>query len=201
MTWHDPNLAPGTLPGKFEVNAHSNDCYTAGGPSKVVGSFTVTDTHGQDVDNPVFEFDVCFDPHSSNTPTGVAVATPPATPTTPPPPPPPLPPRPNAPPPHGPLNPPPTRSDRDARCARPPALPPGRLAAAPDGSINPTLTCSDGDAGCAGTVTATLGHRTLGSATYAIAPGQRTAVHFNTNSKPHGALTLTTHPFNGTAPT
>jgi hypothetical protein len=80
MTWHDPNLQPGSLPGKFEVNAHSNDCYTAGGPSKIVGSFTLTDTHGHDVDNPVFEFDVCFDPNSPNTPTGVTVATPTATP-------------------------------------------------------------------------------------------------------------------------
>jgi len=80
MTWHDPTLAPGLLPGKFEVNAHSNDCYTAGGPSKIVGPFTVTDTHGNDVDNPVFEFDVCFDPKSSNAPTGVVVATPTPTP-------------------------------------------------------------------------------------------------------------------------
>jgi hypothetical protein len=76
MTWRDPNLPAGTLPGKFEVNAHSNDCYTAGGPSKIVGSFTVPDTQGQDVDNPVFEFDVCFDPTSSNAPTHIVVATP-----------------------------------------------------------------------------------------------------------------------------
>jgi hypothetical protein len=76
MTWHDPTLPPDTLPGKFEINAHSNDCYTAGGPSKIVGSFTVPDTRGQDVDNPVFEFDVCFDPKSSNAPTHVVVATP-----------------------------------------------------------------------------------------------------------------------------
>src|SRR3954454_5084572 len=79
MTWHDPNLPPGTLPGKFEVNAHSNDCYTAGGPSKIVGSLTLTDTHGHDVDNPVFEFDVCFDANSPNTPTGITVPTPTAT--------------------------------------------------------------------------------------------------------------------------
>ena len=24
----------------------------------------IVDTHGRDVDNPVFEFDACFDPHS-----------------------------------------------------------------------------------------------------------------------------------------
>src|SRR3954451_2759897 len=76
MTWQDPNLASGVLPGKFEVNAHSNDCYTAGGPSKVVGSFTVSDTHGRDVDNPVFEFDVCFNPNSSTSPTHIAVPPP-----------------------------------------------------------------------------------------------------------------------------
>ena len=81
MTWHDPTLPPDSLPGKFEINAHSNDCYTAGGPSKIVGSFTITDTHGNQVDNPVFEFDTCFDPRTSNAPTRVAVATPPATPT------------------------------------------------------------------------------------------------------------------------
>jgi hypothetical protein len=81
MTWHDPNIPAANLPGKFEVNAHSNDCYTAGGPSKTIGSFTITDTHGNDVDNPVFEFDVCFDPKSSNAPTGVIVATPTPTPT------------------------------------------------------------------------------------------------------------------------
>src|SRR3954468_9276666 len=81
MTWNDPTLPPGLLPGKFEVNAHSNDCYTAGGPSKLVGSFPPPRTPGQDVDNPVFEFDVCFDPDSPNTPTGVTVATPTPTPT------------------------------------------------------------------------------------------------------------------------
>jgi hypothetical protein len=76
MTWHDPNVPADNLPGKFEMNVHSNRCYTAGGPSKVVGTFTITDTKGNDVDNPVFEFDACFDPKSSNAPTGVVIATP-----------------------------------------------------------------------------------------------------------------------------
>jgi hypothetical protein len=80
MTWTDPNVPADTLPGKFEMNVHSNDCYTAGGPSKIVGTFTITDTHGNDVDNPVFEFDSCLNPKSSNTPTGVVIATPTATP-------------------------------------------------------------------------------------------------------------------------
>ena len=81
MTWNDPNVSSDNLPGKFEMNVHSNDCYTAGGPSKTVGTFTITDIHGNDVDNPVFEFDACFDPKSSNAPTGVVVATPTPTPT------------------------------------------------------------------------------------------------------------------------
>jgi hypothetical protein len=79
MTWKDPNIPAGTLPGKFEVTAHTNDCYTAGGPSKIVGAWTITDTHGNDVDNPVFEFDTCFNPESSNAPTGVTIPTTPST--------------------------------------------------------------------------------------------------------------------------
>jgi hypothetical protein len=169
MTWHDPNLPADTLPGKFEVNAHSNDCYTAGGPSKVVGSFTVTDTHGRDVDNPVFEFDVCFNPTSSDAPTGIAVATPAASAT-----------------------------------AVPPAalaLPSGPIAAAADGSINLTLRCSHGNPGCAGALDARLGQHIVGTATYAIAPGQQMAVHFHIHGKPQGSLTLTANPAIGTAPT
>jgi hypothetical protein len=50
--------------GKFELQVKSNSCYTAGGPSKLVGLVTITDTHGHDVPNPVFEFDGCFDPNS-----------------------------------------------------------------------------------------------------------------------------------------
>ena len=55
-----PDAAEGY--GKFELNVHSNDCYTAGGPSKLIGPSTITDTHGREVTNPVFEFDGCFDP-------------------------------------------------------------------------------------------------------------------------------------------
>jgi hypothetical protein len=50
--------------GKFEVQVKSNSCYTAGGPSKLIGLATITDTHGVDVPNPVFEFDGCFDPNA-----------------------------------------------------------------------------------------------------------------------------------------
>ncbi len=71
MSWHDKNVDETLMPGKFEINAHSNDCYTAGGPSKLVGLLTITDKNGKDVPNPAFEFDGCFDPHGSNKPTGV----------------------------------------------------------------------------------------------------------------------------------
>jgi hypothetical protein len=81
MSWKDPAVPLPDGFGKFEVSAHSNDCYTAGGPSKLIGLQTITDTHGNDVPNPVFEFDSCFDPHTSNAPTGVAFATPTPTPT------------------------------------------------------------------------------------------------------------------------
>ena len=76
MSWKDPNVQLPDGYGKFELNAHSNDCYTASGPSKLVGLQTITDTRRNDVPNPVFEFDACFDPHGSNAPTGVAFATP-----------------------------------------------------------------------------------------------------------------------------
>jgi hypothetical protein len=49
--------------GKFELQVKSNSCYIAGGPSKLVGGATITDAHGRDVTNPVFEWDGCFDPH------------------------------------------------------------------------------------------------------------------------------------------
>src|SRR4051794_27141106 len=72
MSWTDPQVPmPTEGYGKFELNVHSNDCYTAGGPSKLTGFLTMTDVHGREVDNPVFEFDGCFDPNSSNTRTGV----------------------------------------------------------------------------------------------------------------------------------
>jgi hypothetical protein len=68
MHWNDPNVPLSDGTGKFEMNVHSNACYTAGGPSKLTGLLTITDTHGETVDNPVFEFDGCFDPSGSSTP-------------------------------------------------------------------------------------------------------------------------------------
>ena len=71
MSWHDPqNPMPTEGYGKFELNVHSNDCYTAGGPSKLTGFLTLTDQAGKEVTNPLFEFDSCFDPHGDNSPTG-----------------------------------------------------------------------------------------------------------------------------------
>ena len=71
--WTDPNVPmPPEGYGKFEVTVHSNDCYTAGGPSKLVGFQTIDDHRGRTVNNPVYEFDGCFDPNGDNTPTGVS---------------------------------------------------------------------------------------------------------------------------------
>lgn len=71
VSWTDPNVPmPPEGYGKFEVDVHSNGCYTAGGPSKLVGFQTITDTRGREVTNPVYEFDGCFDPNGDNTPTG-----------------------------------------------------------------------------------------------------------------------------------
>jgi len=69
--WADPNVPmPLEGYGKFEVTVHSNDCYTAGGPSKLVGFQTISDRSGRTVNNPAYEFDGCFDPNGDNTPTG-----------------------------------------------------------------------------------------------------------------------------------
>jgi hypothetical protein len=72
MSWTDPEVPmPPEGYGKFELNVHSNDCYTVGSPSKLTGFLTMTDAEGREVTNPVFEFDGCFDPNGDNTPTGV----------------------------------------------------------------------------------------------------------------------------------
>lgn len=72
MSWTDPDVPmPPEGYGKFELNVHSNDCYTASGPSKLTGFLTMTDARGREVTNPVFEFDGCFDPDGDNAPTGV----------------------------------------------------------------------------------------------------------------------------------
>lgn len=62
MTFHD-NADTAQL-GKFEVQVKADSTYVAGGPSKLIGLATITDKSGQDVPNPVFEFDGAFDPNS-----------------------------------------------------------------------------------------------------------------------------------------
>ena len=71
MSWHDPEVPmPPEGYGKFELNVHTNDCYTVGAPGKLTGVQTMTDKDGKTVNNPVYEFDGCFDPHGDNRPTG-----------------------------------------------------------------------------------------------------------------------------------
>lgn len=60
VTWNDGTAKSQT--GKFELQVHANSCYTGNGPASLVGSFTVVDTTGREVPNPVNAFDVCFDP-------------------------------------------------------------------------------------------------------------------------------------------
>ena len=73
MSWQDPNVPmPTEGYGKFEVTVRSNDCFTAGAPSKLVGFPTLTDTKGREVTNPASEFDGCFDPAADNSPTGTS---------------------------------------------------------------------------------------------------------------------------------
>ena len=71
MSWTDPQVPmPPEGYGKFELNVHSNDCFTAAGPTKLTGYLTITDKDGNEVTNPAFEFDGCFDPAGDNTATG-----------------------------------------------------------------------------------------------------------------------------------
>ncbi|TIC79283.1 hypothetical protein [Nocardioides sp. GY 10127] len=71
MSWQDPEVPmPTEGYGKFELTVRSNDCFTASSPSKLVGYATMTDASGKTVTNPAYEFDGCFDPDTSNTPTG-----------------------------------------------------------------------------------------------------------------------------------
>ncbi|MCW3038301.1 MAG: hypothetical protein JWM31_206 [Solirubrobacterales bacterium] len=169
MSWQDPNVPLPDGFGKFELNVHSNDCYTAGGPSKLVGLITIADTHGTDVDNPVFEFDGCFDPHGSDKPTGVTFATTSTTPATP------------------------------AAGPATLTLPTGRLSVDPRGTAPIVLICATGDGGCAGTLTATSGARTLGRTTYAVAAGKNATVALPLHgARPGARLTLRARPVIGT---
>jgi hypothetical protein len=55
MSWNDNRGQH--QDGKFEVTVKTDATYVAGGPSKIVGLATITDSHGHDVPNPVFDFD------------------------------------------------------------------------------------------------------------------------------------------------
>ncbi|MGZ4475115.1 MAG: hypothetical protein ACXVWW_05370 [Nocardioides sp.] len=71
MSWSDPNTPmPPTGYGKFELNVHSNGCFTVGSPSSLIGYQTITDRRGRTVNNPAYEWDSCLDPASNDTPTG-----------------------------------------------------------------------------------------------------------------------------------
>ena len=157
MDWKDPNVPIPDGSAKFELNVHSNNCYTATGPTKLVGLRTITNAAGRFVDNPVFEFDTCFDPGATNTPTKVVF---------------------------------------------PPAslkLPTGKVKPDARGNISPALTCTVGPIGCSGSVTARIGTRTLGRATYSLAPGGASAIRFTVRSGERGRLTLRATPTVGGA--
>ncbi len=66
--------------GKLELNVRSNACYTVSAPSELTGFLTMNDTRSREVDNPVFEFDRCFDPTDDDTPTGTTFLPPPTAP-------------------------------------------------------------------------------------------------------------------------
>ena len=171
MSWSDPNVPLPDGSAKFELNVHSNDCYTAGGPSKFVGQLTISDAHGKDVDNPVFEFDSCFDPHTSNRPTGVNFDKPASASRTP---------------------------VQQAAQTAAVTLPSGQMAAGADGAIAPSLVCSPGKDGCAGTLTAHGGGKTV-NVDYIIGPDDHAAVTLPLPKGTTGPVTVTVSPIIGSA--
>ncbi|MEU7054811.1 hypothetical protein [Streptomyces sp. NPDC046197] len=61
VTFHD--TAHQVQTGKFELQIRADSTYVGGGPSKLIGTATITDKKtGKDVPNPVFEFDGTLDP-------------------------------------------------------------------------------------------------------------------------------------------
>lgn len=172
MSWSDPNVPLPDGSGKFELNVHSNGCYTAGGPSKYVGQLTITDTAGKDVDNPVFEFDGCLDPNGPNAPTGVVIGKPASSKLTP---------------------------LQQAGQVAQLTLPSGVMAANADGTITPSLVCSPGKDGCAGTITARGGGRTV-TADYIIGPDDHQPLKLALPPGTRGAVRLTAAPVIGSAP-
>jgi hypothetical protein len=73
LAYTDPNVPNSDNFTKVEMNVHANDCYTAGGQQKLVGPLYMVDAHGNQVINPAFEFDGCFDPDSSARPNGTMI--------------------------------------------------------------------------------------------------------------------------------
>lgn len=171
MAWSDPNVPLPDGAAKFELNVHANDCYTAGGPSKFVGTLAITDTHGKDVTNPVFEFDSCFDPKSSDAPTGVNFDKPASSSQTP---------------------------AQQAASSAVLTLPSGTMAAGAGGKVAPTLNCSAGKDGCAGTLEAKAGGRTV-TTTYAVAADDHQPITLGLPEGTTGPLTLKATPVIGTA--
>jgi hypothetical protein len=171
MAWSDPNVPLPDGAAKFELNVHANDCYTAGGPSKFVGLLTITDTRGKDVTNPVFEFDSCFDPKSTDAPTGNDFSSPKPTQT-------------------------PTQQ---AAATAVLTLPSGTMAADSTRTIAPSLTCSAGKDGCGGTLTATAQGKTV-TTTYALATDDHQPVTLPLPKGTTGPVTLKATPVIGTAP-
>jgi hypothetical protein len=173
MAWSDPNVPLPDGSAKFELNVHSNDCYTAGGPTKFVGPLSITDAKGRDVTNPVFEFDGCFNPKGSDAPTGLDFSKPGSPSLTP-----------------------------SQQAAAPAALtlPSGTMASDAHGEIAPTLNCSAGQAGCAGTLTATAGSKSV-TTNYVLGPDDHQPIKLALPPGTTGAVRLKAEPVIGTAPT
>ena len=73
IAYTDPHVPNPDGFTKVEMNVHANDCYTAGASQKLVGPLNMLDAHGNQLINPAFEFDGCFDPTANGKPNGTMI--------------------------------------------------------------------------------------------------------------------------------
>jgi hypothetical protein len=162
MYFNDPATPLPDGVDKFDLNVHSNGCYTAAGQTKFTGVLMITDTKGHDVLNPAFEWDACFDPRGDNRPTGVVLL-------------------------------PPSILVLPIETVKPDA----------NGTITTELSCALGTGRCTGSVSATFGTRSVGTATYDLKPGEKQSVQFKlipTEVQHGGRLFLTAKGILGAPP-
>jgi hypothetical protein len=141
VAYVDPNVPNPDGSSKVEMNVHSNGCYTAASSTKAVGPLNIVDTKGNQVVNPAFEFDACFDPSANGTPDGTMIIVSPS--------------------------PPPGTQLFDSALT----LPVGLVEPDDHGRLPLSLTCAEGGDDCTGTIDVAIQGDPAGSVTYDVPAG------------------------------